>query len=139
MSYTKNLGHGRYSRSKKLIMFKGNNCDNCKCENELILAFDNSDREYSSVMLCKDCIINFINNYSELKHNKRCYYCEEYFQELINRDITHDTPGGIKIEKFEFCKECDRLHKQQESVLDFFGDEEKKESISYAEMIKRNI
>lgn len=143
MSYTKNLGNGRYNRSKKLIMFKGNKCDNCKYENETtMLAFDNSDCEYSSVILCKDCIINFIDCYNELKHNKRCYYCEDYFEELISKEITHDTPGGIKIKKFEFCKECDRLHKEQDSVLDFFGDvhlEEKSKVVSYAEMIKRNI
>ena len=130
MSYTKNLGHGRYSRSKKIVMFKGNNCDNCKCENETtILAFDNSDREYSSVILCKDCIINFIDNYSDSKHNKRCYYCNNYSEVLISKDITHDTPGGMKTEKFEFCEECNRLHEEEDS--------EESQKISYAEMVKK--
>lgn len=139
MSYTKILGYGRYSRSKKLMIFKGKNCDNCDCENETtVLAFDNSDHEYSSVMLCKNCIINFIEN--EFKYNKKCYYCQDYFEELISRDITHDTPGGIKIEKFEFCEKCDKLHGKKESVLDFFGDIHlNSQKVSYAEMAKRNL
>lgn len=130
MSYTKILGHGKFNRSSVMIMYKGNNCHNCKCENKLMLAFDNSDREYSSIILCKNCIIKFIDEYSDLKHNKRCYYCEDYFEELIIRNITHDTPGGIKTEKFEFCDECNRLHDQSK---------EDSENLSYAEMTKRKI
>jgi hypothetical protein len=138
MSYTKILGSGRYNRSKKLMKFKGKHCDNCDCEDELVLAFDNSDHEYSSIILCKNCIIDFLE--VELKNNKKCYYCEEYFEELISRDITHDTPGGIKIEKFVFCEKCDLLHGKKECILDFFGDVHlNSQNVSYAEMAKRNL
>lgn len=106
MSYTKTLGRGRYGRGKSMTGYIGNNCDNCECNNEMILSFNSSDGEYSSVNLCKNCIMNFIDEYPKLKPNKKCQDCEEYFDELISKNITHSTPGGIKTEKFEFCKKC---------------------------------
>lgn len=97
MSYTKRLGSSNYSRSKIIKIYKGNNCDNCECNDETrILAFDSSNGEYGSINLCKNCIKKFIE--IEIKHNKRCDICEDYFEELYDTVV-----GGYPT---KMCKEC---------------------------------
>lgn len=107
MSYTKLFGNS------KMTIYKGTDCDNCKCTNEnLIFSFGN----YNKINLCKKCINTFIED--NFKPNKECYECQDYFEEVIETKTKCCFGGNII--SVNMCKECNEIYGfSEEEVVEY--------------------
>lgn len=98
MSYTKLFGES------KMTIYKGTDCDNCKCTNEnLILSFGKYGKP---IKLCKKCI-NIFMEYN-FKPNKECYECQDYFEEVI--ETKTKSFFGENLVSVNMCKECNEMY-----------------------------
>jgi hypothetical protein len=99
MSYTKLFG----DISKKMTIYVGTDCNNCKCTNEnLIFSFGKWDE---TIRLCKNCINTFMEE--TFKPNKECNECKDYFEEVIETKTINFFKGNIV--SVNMCKECNEI------------------------------